>query len=68
MKLVEGTDAAAAVFDVRLAVVFPVFELALVCVVVPDTLVPETVPLGAANANADAGIPPSVSASAAFNA
>src|SRR5712692_890721 len=49
-----------AVFPVPLAVVFPG--------VLPDTLGPEAVPLGWANTNADAGMPPNLSASAAFNA
>src|SRR5260370_4252153 len=69
MKLAAMGANAAAVFPLLLAAVFPgVFELPVACVVLPDTLVPEAVPPGAANANADAGMPPSVSASAAFNA
>src|SRR5712691_6714873 len=69
MKLAAIGAAAAAVFPLPLAAVFPaVFELPLAGVVLPDTLVPEAVPLGAASTKADAGMPPSVSASAAFNA
>jgi hypothetical protein len=71
MKLAAIEPAAATVRPAPLAVTFPAVVALVLVAAVPEVLapnVPEAAPVGCANTNADAGIPPRVSASAAFKA